>query len=61
MDLYPSSAIEVKLARTPEDYAGSHLTWLARKLGDELIITAGPEASRRPDGIAVVPAAVLGP
>ncbi|MDQ3631370.1 MAG: DUF4143 domain-containing protein [Actinomycetota bacterium] len=58
-------AIEVKLARTVHDRDVRHLTWLARELGDGLldaiIVTTGPEAYRRPDGIAVVPAALLGP
>jgi hypothetical protein len=40
-------------------------TWLKQKLGDRLldqvIITTGPKAYRREDGIAVVPFALLGP
>jgi hypothetical protein len=39
--------------------------WLREKLGAELldaVVThAGPQAYRRKDGIAVVPAALLGP
>src|SRR5207244_9381227 len=58
-------AIEVKLSRAVVDNDVRHLAWLARQLGDELldavVITTGPEAYRRPDGIAVVPAALLGP
>jgi predicted AAA+ superfamily ATPase len=58
-------AIEVKLARTIEDRDVRHLYWLAGVLGDDLldavVITTGPEAYRRDDGIAVVPAALLGP
>jgi hypothetical protein len=42
-----------------------HLTWLRSRLGDELldavIITTGSHAYRRADGIAVIPAALLGP
>jgi uncharacterized protein len=42
-----------------------HLAWLAENLGEDLIdavvITAGPEAYRRRDGVAVVPAGLLGP
>jgi len=38
---------------------------LADRIGDELLdamaVTTGPEAYRRRDGIAVVPAALLGP
>jgi predicted AAA+ superfamily ATPase len=58
-------AIEVKLSRTVEDEDVRHLHWLEREIGDELldavIITTGPEAYRRTDGVAVVPAALLGP
>jgi len=58
-------AIEVKLARTVADADVRHLRWLAGRIGDELldamVITTGGEAYRRPDGIAVVPAALLGP
>lgn len=42
-----------------------HLKWLASELGDDLldaaIVTTGPHAFRRKDGIAVIPAALLGP
>jgi predicted AAA+ superfamily ATPase len=58
-------AIEVKLARDVGDQDGRHLRWLAERLGDDLldaaIVTTGEEAYRRPDGIAVIPAALLGP
>jgi uncharacterized protein len=58
-------AIEVKLARNVRDHDTAHLRWLAETIGDELldavVITTGPEAYRRSDGIAVVPAALLGP
>ena len=57
--------IEVKLGRSASRDAGDHLHWLEDQIGDELldkvIITTGPEAYRRQDGIAVVPAALLGP
>lgn len=58
-------AIEVKLARSINDNDVRHLHWLQQELGDALadaaIITTGPSAYRRSDGIAVVPAALLGP
>jgi uncharacterized protein len=58
-------AIEVKLGQTPEERDVRHLLWLRNELGDELadaiIITTGQAAYRRPDGIAVIPAALLGP
>lgn len=58
-------AIEVKLTATPNDADVRHLHWLAARLGDELIdsvvVTTGRHAYRRPDGVAVAPAALLGP
>ena len=58
-------AIEVKLAATVEDADVRHLTWLQQRLGDELldaiVVTTGQHAYRRPDGIGVVPLALLGP
>lgn len=58
-------AMEVKLARSISSDDGKHLTWLKQKLGDrvldQVILTTGPQAYRREDGIAVVPLALLGP
>jgi len=58
-------ALEVKLGAVPSDHDVRHLHWLAREIRDDLldsvVITTGEEAYRRPDGIAVVPAALLGP
>lgn len=58
-------AIEVKLAHAIDDSAVSHLRWLGREIGDDLldavVITTGGQAYRRGDGIVVVPAALLGP
>jgi predicted AAA+ superfamily ATPase len=58
-------AIEVKLGQTPDERDLRHLHWLRNELGDDLVdaivITTGQAAYRRPDGIAVVPAALLGP
>ena len=58
-------AIEVKLARSIDDVDARHLRWLREQIGDDLIdsviVTTGPEAYRRPDGIAVIPLALLGP
>lgn len=58
-------AIEVKLARTISTQDIRHLSWLKQKLGgrvlDQVILTTGPSAYRREDGIAVVPLALLGP
>jgi predicted AAA+ superfamily ATPase len=57
-------AVEVKLARTIRDRDVRNLEWLAAQLGDDLldmvIVTSGEEAYRRRDGVAVVPAALLG-
>lgn len=58
-------AIETKLAPTPNDRDVRHLHWLAERIGkdllDSVVITTGPYAYRRRDGVAVVPAALLGP
>lgn len=58
-------ALEVKLARAIEERDVRHLAWLRDAIGDELldaaVISTGPEAYRRRDGIAVIPAALLGP
>lgn len=58
-------ALEVKLGVTPSDRDVRHLTWLRDQLGDDVadvaVITTGPSAYRRPDGIAVIPAGLLGP
>ena len=58
-------AIEVKLAQIVGDADVRQLHWLAGRLGDRLVeslaVTTGAEAYRRPDGIGVVPAALLGP
>ncbi len=58
-------AMEVKLSRTVDDGDVRHLRWLQNQLGpdllDAIVITTGTEAYRRPDGIGVVPAALLGP
>lgn len=57
--------VEVKLSRTVSDKDVKHLLWLKSHLGDELrdmvVINTGPYAYRRPDGVAVVPLALLGP
>jgi len=54
----------VKLAQTVADGDVRHLLWLRDRLGDRLldvvVVTTGREAYRRQDGIAVVPAALLG-
>ena len=58
-------ALEVKLAASVSDADVKHLRWLRERLGDDLadaaVITTGLHAYRRPDGIAVIPAALLGP
>jgi uncharacterized protein len=57
-------ALEVKLARTVGDDDVRHLHWLRGEIGDDLldaaVITTGTHAYRRDDGIAVVPAVLLG-
>jgi predicted AAA+ superfamily ATPase len=58
-------ALEVKLSASVTDADVTHLRWLSRHVGDELIdsavIYSGRHAYRRADGIAVIPAALLGP
>ncbi len=58
-------AIEVKLASTVDDRDLTHLRWLGGNLGadllDAVVINTGLNAYRRPDGIGVVPLALLGP
>ena len=58
-------ALEVKLSPSVSDDDVRHLTWLRGQLGDDLldaaVITTGPEAYRRADGIAVIPLCLLEP
>lgn len=57
--------IEVKLAAQVTDADTRHLRWLRDRLphdvADLVVITTGTHAYRRPDGVAVVPLALLGP
>lgn len=57
--------IEVKLSPVVTDDDVRHLLWLRDRLGSEMldhvIVTTGQFAYRRPDGVAVIPAALLGP
>jgi uncharacterized protein len=58
-------AMEVQLSPVVRDSDVRHLLWLRERLGsalqDAIVITPGRDAYRRPDGVAVVPAALLGP
>ncbi len=58
-------AIEVKLSATIDDHDVRHPNWLhpqiGRRLVDRVVVTTGEYAYRRPDGVAVVPLALLGP
>jgi len=58
-------ALEVKTSAEVTDSDVNHLLWLREQLGttlaDMLVITTGKHAYRRQDGVAVVPAALLGP
>lgn len=57
--------IEVKLAPSVSDHDVAHLHWLRQQIGEDctdlVVLTTGPEAYRRSDGVAVVPLAALGP
>lgn len=58
-------AVEVKLSASVDNADVKNLLWLKKQLGGELIdsvvVNTGPYAYRREDGIAVIPAALLGP
>ena len=58
-------ALEVKLAAAVTDADVVHLLWLRGRIpqdvNDLVILTTGTHAYRRPDGVAVVPLALLGP
>ena len=59
-------AIEVKLVATPTRQDTAHLRWLAQQIAppelcDTMIVTTGRHAYRDQNGVAVVPAALLGP
>ena len=58
-------ALEVKLVATPRREDTRHLRWLIERLGsgiaDAVLVTTGRHAYRDRDGVAVVPAALLGP
>jgi predicted AAA+ superfamily ATPase len=58
-------AVEIKCSSVVDDADVKHLLWLQERIGDSLldavVVTTGPFAYRRRDGIAVVPAALLGP
>jgi predicted AAA+ superfamily ATPase len=57
-------ALEVKLTAAPTDDDVRHLLWLKERLGEDVldlvVINTGSYAYRRDDGVAVVPAALLG-
>lgn len=58
-------AIEVKLSDVVDTDDVRHLNWLRDQLGerlvDRIVVYTGKFAYRRPDGVAVVPLALLGP
>ncbi|EQD47521.1 ATPase (AAA+ superfamily) [mine drainage metagenome] len=58
-------ALEVKTSAEVTDEDVNHLLWLREQLGSTLtdmaVITTGTHAYRRQDGVAVIPAALLGP
>lgn len=58
-------AIETKLSATVDDEDTKQLRWLRDQIGNDLldaiVVTTGTHAYRRPDGIAVIPAVLLGP
>ncbi|HQU26188.1 MAG TPA: DUF4143 domain-containing protein [Acidimicrobiales bacterium] len=59
------AALEVKLSPSVTDDDVTHLRWLRDALGEECadvaVVTTGPEAYRRRDGVAVIPLGLLVP
>ncbi|MTV27174.1 ATP-binding protein [Nitriliruptoraceae bacterium ZYF776] len=57
-------ALEVKLSATVDDDDVKHLHWLEGRIGEQLldkvVLTTGPSAYRRADGVAVIPLVLLG-
>jgi hypothetical protein len=58
--------LEVKLSPDVSDDDVKHLHWFKRQVGipallDLAVINTGAHAYRREDGVAVIPAALLGP
>jgi predicted AAA+ superfamily ATPase len=55
--------LEVKLSSTVDNHDVSHLLWLRDQLSDRctnlVVLTTGPEAYRRQDGVLVVPLGLL--
>ncbi len=55
--------IEVKLSATVDDRDVAHLRWLRQQIPgqcvDLVVLTTGPEAYRRKDGVAVIPLGLL--
>ncbi|MBU4335096.1 MAG: DUF4143 domain-containing protein [Actinobacteria bacterium] len=58
-------AFEVKVSPTVNPDDVRHLHWLKAQMGDQLtdmvLVNTGRHAYRRPDGVAVIPLALLGP
>jgi uncharacterized protein len=58
-------ALDCKLGASVGEREVKHLRWLQQEIGDDLldaaVIYTGRYAYRRPDGIAVIPAALLAP
>jgi predicted AAA+ superfamily ATPase len=58
-------AFEVKLSATVRPADVRNLLWLRERIGDRVadaaILTTGERAYRRPDGVGVIPLALLGP
>lgn len=58
-------AVEAKLSASIDTADVRHLLWLRDRVPDSIadlaVVTTGPRAYRRPDGVAVVPLALLGP
>ena len=57
-------ALEIKLGVAVNEDDVRHLHWLKREIGERVldlaVINTGPQAYRRPDGVAVIPLGLIG-
>ena len=64
---YPNRTIGLELDRLLSmapaitDHDVRHLVWLRDRVTNLTVVTTGAHAYRRPDGVCVVPLALLGP
>ena len=58
------AGVEVKLANAISEHDVQHLLWLRKQIPEQdpllMVLNTGTQAYRRPDGIYVIPLALLG-